>query len=86
MTRITASKAQEEFPQMLERVASQRERIILRRRGKDVAVIVPIEDLAVLEQEELEDRRDAKEAKRRLKDPKEVPIPYGHARKRLNLD
>ena len=84
MTRMTASKARGEFSDLLTRVARKRERIVLHRRGKDVAVLVPVEDLALLE--ELEDLRDAKEAKRRLEDPREVPIPYEQARKELGLD
>ena len=81
MTRVTASKIRGEFSEMLERVTSKRERIAIRRRGKVVAALVPAEDLAVLEAEELQDRRDAKEARRRLANPKEVPIPYERARK-----
>jgi len=83
MTRMTASKARGEFSDLLTRVARKRERIILHRRGKDVAALVPVEDLALLE--ELQDRRDAEEAKRRLEDPREVPIPYEQARKELSL-
>jgi len=86
MTRVTASKARGDLSEMLERVASKRERIAIRRRGKIVAALVPAEDLAVLEAEELQDRRDAKDAKRRLADPREVPIPYERARKQIGLD
>ncbi len=56
MARITASKSEESLAQSLSRAASKRERIIVRRNGKNVAAIVPMEDLAALE--ELEDRRD----------------------------
>ena len=84
MTRMTASKARGEFSGLLTRVANKRERIVVHRRGKDVAVLVPVEDLALLE--EMEDRGDAEEAKRRLADPREVPIPYEKARKELGLD
>ncbi len=85
MTRMTASKAQGQLPEILDRVAAKHERVVLRRGGKDIAVIVPIDDLGILEQEELQDRLDAKEAAKRLKDPKEIPIPYEQARKRLGL-
>ena len=84
MTRMAASKARGEFSDLLTRVARKGERIILQRRGKAVAALVPVEDLALLE--ELQDRRDAREAKRRLADPREVPIPYEQARKELGLD
>jgi len=84
MTRMTASKARGKFSDLLSRVSKRRERIVVHRRGKDVAALVPVEDLALLE--ELQDRRDAEEAKRRLADPAEVPIPYEQARKELGLD
>jgi hypothetical protein len=45
--------------------------------------LVPLEDLALLEQ--LEDRIDIEEAKRILADPDEVPIPYSKVRKELRL-
>ena len=86
MTRVTASKARGEFSEMLERVTSKRERIAIHRRGRTVAALVPVEDLAILEEEELQDRRDAREANRRLADPRETPIPYERARKELGLD
>ena len=85
MTRVMANEAAGELSEMLERVASKRERIPIRRRGKVVAALVPAEDLALLEAEELQDRRDAKEAKRRLADPQEIPVPYARARKQLGL-
>ena len=84
MTRMTASKARGKFSDLLSRVANRRERIVVHRRGKDVAALVPLEDLALLE--ELQDRRDVEEAKRRLADPTEVPIPYEQVRKELGLD
>ena len=86
MIRVTPSRAQGDLAKILERVTSKRERIAIHRRGKVVAALVPAEDLAVLEEEELQDRQDARDAKRRLADPREVPIPYERARKRLGLD
>jgi len=94
MARITASKsdpsttlrAGESLAQSLSRVASKRERIIVRRNGKNVAAIVPMEDLAALE--ELEDRRDLRAAKKALADAKkkgEKPIPWAKAKKELGL-
>ncbi len=59
MTRLAVSKAHEDFSDTLNRVAKERERIVLHRRGKDVAVLVPLEDLALLE--EIEDRLDAED-------------------------
>ena len=57
MTRMTASQARDTFAATLSRVAKQKKRIVLHRRGRDVAALVPLEDLALLE--EMEDRLDA---------------------------
>ena len=77
MPRITASKASQSFRETLNRVASKRERVIVRSQGKDVAAIVPMDDLAALEK--LEDRQDLEQATRALADAKkkgERPIPW----------
>ena len=50
----------------INRVAYAGERIILERRGKGVAALVSVEDLALLE--ELEDQADIKAAKKALKE------------------
>lgn len=59
MPRLAANKAYEEFSATLDRVAEKKERIILHRHGKDIAVLIPVEDLALLE--ELEDRLDVED-------------------------
>ncbi|HKA53366.1 MAG TPA: type II toxin-antitoxin system prevent-host-death family antitoxin [Candidatus Binatia bacterium] len=56
MTRLAADKACENFSGTLDRVATKGERIVLHRQGKNVAALIPVEDLALLE--ELEDRLD----------------------------
>ena len=66
MTRIAASKVRESFADTLNRVAYRRERVVLRRRGKDLAAVVPIEDFLFLE--ELEDRLDLEAARKALKE------------------
>jgi prevent-host-death family protein len=86
MTRLAASKVREEFSETLNRVVYKHERIVLRRRGKDVAVIVPFDDLAVIEK--VEDELDAREARRILADMKrrrQRPIPYERIRRELGL-
>ena len=66
MTRLSASSVREEFSETLNRVAYRGERIILERHGKDVAALVPVEDLELLE--ELEDRMDLDAARKALKE------------------
>lgn len=84
MTRIAASKAREDFADTLNRVAYRGERILLHRRGKPLAALVPVEDLALLE--ELEDRADLEEAHRRLANRKDKTIPYAQVRRDLGID
>ena len=86
MSRITASKASQSFRETLNRVASKRERVIVRSQGKDVAAVVPMDDLAALEK--LEDRQDLEQATRVLADAKkkgERPIPWAKAKRKLGL-
>jgi len=67
MSRLAAGAARKDLAEILNKVAYGKERIVLQRRGKDVAALVPVEDLALLE--ELEDRVDLEEARRALADP-----------------
>ena len=60
MTRLTASSVRDAFAATLDRVAEDGERIVLDRRGKSVAALVPIEDLELLR--EIEDRLDSEAA------------------------
>lgn len=55
-------EAPEGLAEAVERAAQGRERIVVTRGGQEVAVVVPVDDLAKLE--ELEARREA--ARRRL--------------------
>jgi prevent-host-death family protein len=69
ITSINTADAKEEFAELIQRVSHYKERIILVRRGKEVAAIVPVEDLIVLEssqsKNDLEDSVEAlKEARK----------------------
>ena len=72
MTRLSASTVREEFSETLNRVAYKGERIVLERRGKDVAALVPVEDLELLEQ--LEDRMDLEAARKALKEQGSISL------------
>lgn len=49
MAHLPASKARDGFADTINRVAYGKERVVLRRRGKEVAAVVPIDDLRLLE-------------------------------------
>lgn len=68
MAHITASKVRKDFSDTVNRVAYGRERVVLHRRGKEIAAVVPIEDLKLLEA--LEDRIDLADARAALTEAK----------------
>jgi prevent-host-death family protein len=73
MTRLNISKARDEFPEILNRAAFGNERTIVSRRGKDLAAVIPMDDLRLLERlarEEM-DRIDIEDARAALKEAEE---------------
>lgn len=68
MVRINTSEARQGLADLLNRVLYRGERIILHRRGRDVAAIVSLEDLELLER--FEDQIDLQDAKKALKEAK----------------
>ncbi|HEV3167128.1 MAG TPA: type II toxin-antitoxin system Phd/YefM family antitoxin [Isosphaeraceae bacterium] len=71
MIRLPASQARDDFAEVLNRVAYKGDRIVLHRRGKDVAAVISIEDLKLFERliAEEENRIDLKAARKALKEP-----------------
>jgi prevent-host-death family protein len=68
MLYISTKEARGRFSDVINRTAFATERIVLTRRGKAVAAVVPIEDLELLEN--LEDQIDLDDARGALKDVK----------------
>ena len=64
ITRLTLCEVEENLEDTLKRIATELKRVIVHHEGKDIAVLVPIEDLALLE--EIEDRLDVEAAKTAL--------------------
>lgn len=89
MSAITATKARNEFSSILRRAARKKERVVLTRRGKKLAALVPIEDLNRLEclSEKEEDRldREALKAARAELKAGARPIPLSVVKKKLGL-
>jgi prevent-host-death family protein len=52
ITLINTADAKEEFSELIHRVSHNKERVVLTRRGKEIAAIVPIDDLLVLQETE----------------------------------
>jgi prevent-host-death family protein len=49
MDRISCAQFRKEMAEYLDRVKYRGERIVIHRRGREAAVLVPLEDLAALE-------------------------------------
>lgn len=80
--RVSASKAREQFADIINRVAYGGETVLVHRRRKPVAAVIPIEDLKLLE--EIEDEIDIREARKAMRE-KGRSIPWEEVKKRLKL-
>jgi len=81
---ISTVKAREQLSTVINRAAFGKERVVLTRRGKEVAAVVPIEDVKLLE--ELEDRIDLEEARAALTEAKSKgTIPWEKIKADLGL-
>lgn len=64
MAKIAVIDARKDLADILNRAAYGKERVVLTRRGKDVAAIVPMDDLNILEA--IEDHMDVTESEKIL--------------------
>ena len=86
MVKFSTAEARGKLALIIQKAAVEKERIILTRRGKELAALVPIEDMRFLE--ELEDRLDLEEARAALAEAKadpERPIPWEELKAELGL-
>jgi prevent-host-death family protein len=84
MPDLTTSEVREGFSDTINRVHYKGERIVLKRHGKELAAIIPIQDLRFLE--ELEDRLDLEEVRQARKEIKRKgTIPWEKIKSDLAL-
>ena len=84
MHRLNTSDARERLAEVLNRVAFAKDRVRITRRGKEIAAVVPIEDLELIER--LEDELDLREAEKALAEAEEKgTIPLETLREELGL-
>jgi prevent-host-death family protein len=81
-TRITTADARKKFSNIINHVAFGKESIILMRRGEEIAAIVTIEELKLLQK--IEDRMDIEDAIKAINEPGEN-IPSEEFWKELGL-
>jgi prevent-host-death family protein len=68
---VSATAARQSFSESLNRAAYGGERIVIRRHGKEIAAVIPIEDLRLIEQ--MEDAEDIRAVRRARKEKGAVP-------------
>ena len=79
---VSASRARDEFADLINRVAYGKETVLIHRRKKPVAAIIPLDDPEFLER--IEDEIDVREA-RKARLEKGPNIPWEEVKKRLRL-
>ena len=81
---VSTAAARKNFSDLINRVAYGKDRVVLTRRNRPLAAVVPIEDIALIE--EIEDREDLKAARAALREAKcKGTIPWERIKKELNL-
>jgi prevent-host-death family protein len=66
VTLINTVDAKEQFTDLINRVTHNKEQVILTRRGKEIAAIIPLEDFKLLQ--DSQDKNDLREAIDALKE------------------
>jgi prevent-host-death family protein len=81
---VSVSEARETFAELVNRAAYGHERVLVSRRGKPIAAIVPIEDVEYLER--IEDEFDLRAIEEALADPQNaIPIPWEEVEAELDV-
>lgn len=84
MLEKTASDARQNFADLINHVAYGNERVLIHRHGKQLAGVVPVNDLALLRDiEAFIDLEDARQAVREAQEQKTVSVE--ELKKRLGL-
>lgn len=81
-TTITTADARKNFADIINKVAYGKEPIVLTRRGQEIAALVSMEELALLQQ--IEDHIDIEDAKKAIAEPG-INIPAQEFWKKLGL-
>jgi prevent-host-death family protein len=84
--RLSCAEARDHFEDLLDRAVKQKERVLLTRRGKPVAALVPIGDMEFLEAiEDLLEAEEYRRAKEEFEHSGEAAIPWEKIKAELGL-
>ncbi|MDO8588489.1 MAG: type II toxin-antitoxin system Phd/YefM family antitoxin [Armatimonadota bacterium] len=88
MTTVTTKEARNQLSELVNRAAYGKEHIVLTRRGKGLAALIPLEDLLALEQmmRRLEDQSDVEAARKALEEAeRKGTVPWEKVKEELGL-
>lgn len=86
MTDVTTVEARKNLSELVNRAAYGKERVRLTRRGKTIAVLVPVEDAEVLEAlEDAEDSAQARKVLKAIKAKREKLVPWETLKAEMGL-
>jgi prevent-host-death family protein len=81
---MSAAEARGRFAEVINRVAFGKDRVLLTRRNRPLAAVVPLEDVELLE--ELEERADLQASRRAREEVRRRgTIPWKQLKKQLDL-
>jgi len=84
MESMTTAEARKQLAEVVNRVAYGKERVVLTRHGREVAALVPLEDLKLLER--LRGRLTRRQVQRALREVQERgALPWEALREALDL-
>jgi len=84
MESMTTAEARKQLAELVNRVAYGKERVVLTRHGREVAALVPLEDLKLLER--LRGRLTRRQVQRALREVQERgSLPWEALREALDL-
>lgn len=87
MTRASVAEARRDFAEVVNRAAYGRERTIVTRHDKDVAAVISIEEIRLLDvlMERYEDERDTEDAREALLEAREDSLAWESVKRDLGL-
>lgn len=84
MTRLKVSAARKEFAETINKAAYANERTVIEKFGKDVAAVVPIDDLRLIEG--LEDHMDLEAIRKAIAAPRnKKPVAWSKVKRDIGL-
>ena len=87
MTRVSVAEARKDLAEIINRAAYTRERTLITRRDSDVAAVISIDELRLLDAliERYEDESDIAEAREALLEAREDRVSWDTLKRELDL-